>query len=224
MKRARPLWLAAVFQLCFYIAPGFLTPLFFYQTSTLHFSSTFIGLLGIANGAGGVLGSLLYGFLCRRFSMRVLLIAAIWLYAAAALGYLHYRSHPDAWVVESCYGFALGMGSVVLFDMAARAAPRGSEALAYALLMSAANIGIQMSDVIGSYLNGHFHVPFLTLVPVNCLSTLATLLLVPLLPKALLSGRDGNSHPRPRTADGDGGADFLGEDTDIWPPAPRRQD
>ena len=81
---------------------------------------------------------------------------------------------------------------MVTFDMAARAAPKGSEALAYALLMSAANIGIQLSDVFGSYMNDRWHVSFTHLVPINAVTTLLTLLLIPLLPAALLAGRDGD--------------------------------
>lgn len=192
LRRTRAMWLAALFQFCFFVAPGFLTPLFYYQTDTDHFTSTFIGLLGIANGAAGVLGSLAYARLCRRHSMRVLLVWAIVIGSVAPLGYLHYHTHADAWVVESVYGLAVGLGSVVTFDMAARAAPAGSEALAYALLMSAANIGIQLSDVFGSYMNTRWHIAFTHLVPINAVTTLLTLLLIPLLPPALLDGRDGD--------------------------------
>lgn len=202
LRRTRAMWLAALFQFCFYIAPGFSTPLFYYQTNINHFSSVFIGWLGVASGGVGVLGSLAYVALCRRYSMRTLLIGMIVFGAIAPLGYLHYHTHTDAWIVESIYGLADGLASVVIFDMAARAAPKGSEALAYALLMSADNIARQLSDVVGSRMNGIWHVSFVHLVPINAVTTLLVLALIPLLPKSLLAGRDGAAAADTRAASG----------------------
>ncbi len=192
LRRSRPLCLVALFQFCFSIAPGFSTPLYYYQTNTDHFSNPFIGWLGVASCAAGVIGALVYGYLCRRLPMRAMLVGSTVAYGLSALGYLHYHTHADACMVESIYGFTGGLTTVLAFDMAARVAPHRSEALSYSLVMAASNLASAISDVIGSYLNGAWHIAFTWLVPINAATTLLVLVLIPLLPSSLLSGKDGD--------------------------------
>ena len=48
-----------------------------------------------------------------------------------------------------------------------------------------------LSDVVGSYLYGRLHVGFARLVSIDTLTTLAVLLFLPAVPRALLAARDG---------------------------------
>jgi hypothetical protein len=85
-----------------------------------------------------------------------------------------------------------------LYDLAARAAPRGTETFAFALMMSVRTLSLfALSDPLGSLLYGRFHLGFERLVVVNAGSTLAVLLFVPLLPRVLLDRREGGGEVRP---------------------------
>lgn len=190
--RSRTLLLAILFTFLVTFAPGFYTPLYFYQTDTLHFSNEFIGgNLLVLNNVFGIAGTLCYVAYCRRFSMRNTIVISILAAGLSALGYLHYHTRGQAMVVESVYGFATNFGSVMLFDLAALATPVGCEALAYSLLMSAYNIAFKVGDILGSWLIDHYHLQFPSLVWINCVTTCMTLLALPLLPRWLLNHREG---------------------------------
>jgi hypothetical protein len=189
---SRPLLLAALFTFLVTFAPGFQTPLYLYQTNTLHFSDDFIGsYLMVLNNVFGIAGSLIYVVICRKFDMRGVIAISIVAAGLSALGYLHYRTEHQAEVVESMYGFFTTFAQVMLLDVAAQATPAGCEAMAYALLMSAFNLATRLSDTVGSWIMVNFHVTFLGLVWINTATTLLTLLAIPLLPKKMLSHRDG---------------------------------
>jgi hypothetical protein len=189
LGRARSLWAAAGMWALVALAPGFGTLLVYRQTDVLHFSHEFVGRLAFVSALGGILASVLYGFLCRFFSLRVLLPLSILATGGAALLYLAYDRQTAIWVdgVNGCLGvFAL----LPLFDMAARATPRAAAALGYSLLMSVNNLIVQGSDKIGSVLYVTFHWQFHSLVWLNALTTLATLVAVPFLPATLMEERD----------------------------------
>ena len=77
-------------------------------------------------------------------------------------------------------------------SQAARCTPRGSEALGYSVMMSVWNLTNKLSDWIGSFIYGHYHVTFLSLIWLNSGTTLIALVAVPLLPAALMKRRDGS--------------------------------
>ena len=67
--RSRALWLAALFIFLERLSPGLYTPLFYYQTNTLHFTPKFIGGLGALSSGAAILGALAYGWLCARLPL-----------------------------------------------------------------------------------------------------------------------------------------------------------
>ncbi|HEV2472070.1 MAG TPA: MFS transporter, partial [Chthonomonadales bacterium] len=79
---SRSLWWACLMAGLVLLAPGFQTPLFYYQTSTLKFSTQFIGFLAFINGLAGVAGGVTYFFLCRRLPLRRTLALGIVISAA----------------------------------------------------------------------------------------------------------------------------------------------
>jgi hypothetical protein len=83
------------------------------------------------------------------------------------------------------------LATLPLFDLAARATPRGSESLGYALLLSVYTLSSNLSNVLGSHLYERVHLGFKSLVWVNAGSTAAVLLFVPFLPRALLARSEG---------------------------------
>ena len=187
--RSRTLWAAGIFLALVYISPGFATPLLFMQTDQLHFGAPYIGLMETIEGSSGLVGAALYGVVCRRFNLRQLLITAISVNALGTLLFLGY-SYGGAPMIHAVSGLAVVCSELALMDLAVRATPRGAESLGFSLMMSARNFALQGSDVIGSWLvdshGWHFH----ELVWLNAGTTALVLLFVPLLPRAIMSGKD----------------------------------
>jgi predicted MFS family arabinose efflux permease len=189
--RSRAMWAAGGLLFLVYLAPGFQTPMLYYQQDVLKLDPRFIGFLQLLGGAGAILGALAYGVLCRRVPLRVSLIAGILLNAVSTLLYLRYDSAATAMIIDGTAA-ALGMLALLpLYDMAARATPAGSESFGFALIMSVRNVAIfGISDPLGSYLYDRYHLGFKHLVWLNAGSSAAVLLFVPLLPAALLAARE----------------------------------
>jgi predicted MFS family arabinose efflux permease len=190
LMRSRTLWSAAGLMFLVYIMPGFATPLYYFQTDTLKLSQQFIGTLILLAGGFGLLGAVIYGFLCRRTTLRWMLIVSIALGALSTLGYLFYRSGTDAAVIESVNGLLGTLAPLALMDLAVRATPRGSESLGFSLMMSVTNIGMALSDITGSWLIDHHFATFFNLVWLNAGTTALVLLVIPFLPSILIDRPD----------------------------------
>jgi predicted MFS family arabinose efflux permease len=194
LVRSRTLWAAGVFLALVYIAPGFTTPLLYLQTDTLQFSPAFIGLMETIEGGAGLLGAALYGVVCRRFTLRQLLTAAIAVNALMTLLYLFY-GRGTAPFIHAIAGFAVIASELALMDLAVRATPPGCESLGFALMMSARNFAISGSDVLGSWLIDTHGWAFHQLVWLNAGTTALVLCFIPLLPRAIVARRDGDPVP-----------------------------
>jgi predicted MFS family arabinose efflux permease len=188
---SRAMWGATALLFLVYLAPGFQTPMLYYQQDVLKLDPRFIGFLQLLGGAGGILGALVYGVLCRRLPLRFSLTVGIVLNAASTLLYLRYDGAGSAMVIDSAAAVLGTLATLPLYDMAARATPAGSESFGFALMMSVRNIAIfAISDPLGSYLYDRYHLGFKHLVWLNAGSSAAVLLFVPLLPAALLAARE----------------------------------
>jgi len=192
---SKTLWSAAGLIILFFFSPGFSTPLLYRQTDMLHFSAGFIGTsLGLAGSIAGMAGAALYGLICRRFNLRVMLFAGILLNVFGGLLYYGYHpTHQIAICIEIAAGFLGTLGVLPLFDLATRATPRGGEGMGYALMMGARNAALFGADYVGSYLQDHAHLPWNGLVLLNVGTTALCLALVPFLPSLLMRARDGDS-------------------------------
>ena len=80
--------------------------------------------------------------------------------------------------------------------MSARATPKGSEGLGFALMMSLRNFALFSADWIGSWLTQSFHWSFSRLVMLNAATTLLVLVVIPFLPAALVEKSDENMPAR----------------------------
>ncbi|MHB2017008.1 MAG: MFS transporter [Candidatus Xenobia bacterium] len=194
--RSGTMWSAAGLMFLVFVAPGFGIPLNYYQLDVLHFSPTFIGTLQMLGGLGGILGSVLYAWICGRFTLRPLLYWGIFLNALSSLLYLWYHSAHAAIFIDFSNGFLSILGILPLFDLAARATPKGSESFGYALIMSVYNIAVfAVSYPLGSWLYDHWHHELMKLVWLNTGTSLLAFVLVPFLPAAMTSTSEGEKLP-----------------------------
>ncbi len=188
------LWSAAGMLFLVYIVPGFATPIYYYQTDTLKFSQQFIGTLAAVSGGMGMLGALFYAVVCRRISLRNMMYLAIALNATFTLTYLFYNSAIAAIFIDGQNGFVFTLAELAMMDLAARATPKGNEAMGFALMMSIRNISlIGISDVLGSWLMDKHHFTFHNLVWLNSTTTALVIIAIPFLPKILVDSSDAKA-------------------------------
>ena len=191
--RCRNLWICGGLLFLVQLSPGYTTPLFYYQTNVLKFTPQFIGNLMVAAGVMGLIGSLIYPFLCRRFPLRRLLFMSISCTVLTSLCYLGYVSRETAIVIEGLGMLGYTLAQLPLYDLAARATPKGSEALGYSMMLAFWNVSLMISDILGSYLYDHFHLPFGNLVWINAATTALVLFVVPFLPGYLVDKKEGEA-------------------------------
>jgi Na+/melibiose symporter-like transporter len=189
--RSRPTLAAAALVFLVYVSPGLQTPLLYYQQDVLRFDPLFMGVLQTWAGAGVILGAVGYGVACRYLPLGVSLATGIVLSAASTLTYLAYDSRDAAIAIHFASAVMGTFAAMPLYDLAARAAPEGSETFGYAFVLGAQTLATYaVSDVVGSYLYGRIHLSFKQLVWVDALSTLAVLLFLPAVPRSVRAGRE----------------------------------
>jgi MFS family permease len=177
--------------------PTFRSTCFYqYQTKTLHYSDAALGWLGLAGYGVALLSSGVYALWCRKVSLRTSLYGAIFVTSLSALPYLFYTAYEPymlrAITIEGVGTFLQYLAYLPLFDLAVRSTPKGSEALGYSLLISVWNIGLMIGSKIGPTLYEHvLNKHMNSLIWLNAGVTLAGVVFVFLLPKALVEMREG---------------------------------
>lgn len=174
-------------------SPGFNTPLLFHQTNDLHFKPEFVGSLTSIAAATGLLTTIGYFAACRRFNVRTLIVFSIIVHALGTMAYLFYHDANSAILITAISGVTGTLTMLPVYDLAARGTPKGSESIGYAVMMSVWNLTNALSDWTGSTLFARIHLAFSSLVWVNAGTTLLVLAVVPFLPLALMSRRDGTA-------------------------------
>jgi len=188
---AGTMWGAAGLMALFYVAPGLYTAVFYKQQNDLHLNTEAQGFLQLISGIGGVTAAVGYGYLCRRWNLRRMLVACLVSGTAANLAYLFYTSAARARVVEGFNGFGYTLAELALMDLAVRATPAGSEGLGFSLMMSVRNLALFGTDWIGSKLMDQYHFSFNSLVVSNAATTLLAVPFIFLLPRLIVSQKDG---------------------------------
>jgi hypothetical protein len=78
-------------------------------------------------------------------------------------------------------------------SLAARATPKGSEALGYSLMLALGNLGRSLSEVLGSHLFDKFQLGFMNPLWLNAGTTALVLVAVPFLPAYRVDKKEGES-------------------------------
>jgi MFS family permease len=180
--RRRELWLIAGFLFLYNFSPGLSTPLYFTMTDSLHFSQSYIGILGSISAAGWVVGALLYHRLFDHLTLRMLLNLSILFGAVATAAFLFLSNETSAAVIYFCSGFAAMLAMVASLTLAADYCPPRAEGFTFAVLMSVSNLASSLADNIGSFLYTHmFDHSLSPLVLISAAFTAVAFVLVPLL-------------------------------------------
>lgn len=186
LLKQRRIWAVALITGLIYLAPGFWSLLYYHQRDALGFGDQSIGFLASLNCAGGMLGVFVYMRLSKRYTLRRMLIVGMFLNAACTLTYLLYDSMSSALVLEPNAGFWFLLSIMPVQELTARASPPRYEALGYALILSAGNAAIAMSDVLGTHIAASFDLDLHGMIVINAVCLVLPLLLLPLVPRPLL--------------------------------------
>jgi len=163
------------------------TVLYYYSTEALHFSEQFVGSLTSWNAVGLLTGSILYGVICRRISLRWLIHGSIVAGIVATTAYWGYRDAASGVVISLAVGIVFAIGSLIQLDLAARVCRPETAGTTFALLMSLTNLGTALSQGIGGSVyeamaaRWGYVSAFQVLVAAGALFTAGCWLLVPLL-------------------------------------------
>lgn len=188
---AKTMWAAAGFSFLFYFAPGIQTALFYRQQNVLHMTTGQQGLMLLLNGVFAVLTAAFYGtYAAKRWPLRKLLFWLILAGALAQMSYAFYNSMAAAYVIESLWGLGWAAADMALCDLYLRSAPKGSEALGFALMVSVRNLSLFGADWLGSQAMDTYGLQFSTMAIANGLISMIALPFVFLLAGRVVDGKD----------------------------------
>ena len=188
---SRAMWLVAIFSVVLNIPQSFETPLYFYQKNALALSDVQIGYLTAVGGIGGLSASLFYQFLCRKLSIRGLLLLGTLGSFIGIAAYLFYTSLPAALIVEVLSGFLFGIGTLAVMQVAVIATLAPAAAFGFAVLMGAANAGAGIGDILAALLVDRLSMTVFDVVTLFAAASAACCLFVFVLPRSLLDHREG---------------------------------
>lgn len=189
--KSKTLWIVAAFLAFWHFSPGFGTPLYYHMVDHLKFTQEFIGILGAVGAVGAVIGSLAYMYwLEKRFTMRTMLYMSVVFGTISQGAYIWLGGETSALVLTLFTSAATQIALLTMLTLAANACPDKSEGFSYAALMSVVNLATQASAILGGKLYvDMFHNQLNPLIWLSAGLTAVGIVLVPLLPKNLQTGK-----------------------------------
>jgi Na+/melibiose symporter-like transporter len=163
------------------------TVLYYYSTEALRFSEQFVGSLTSWHAVGLMMGSILYGVICRKLPSCWLIHGSIVAGIAATIAYWGYRDATSGVVISLLVGIVYAIGSLIQLDLAARVCRLETAGTTFALLMSLSNLSTAISQGVGGTIyeamaqRWGYTPAFQTLVAVGALFTAGCWLLMPIL-------------------------------------------
>lgn len=171
--------------------PFSMSVLYLHMTQQLGLSEQYYGATISLLSVGAIVGSLSYGTYCRRVPMSLLIHVAIAAGVLSTLAYCGVTGQTSAAIISVFVGFTYLTGSMVQFDLAARACPVAAAGTTFAMLMALSNLSLSMSTALGGWMYDSWSArwgattAFNLLVVAGALSTSACWLFVPLLKTAI---------------------------------------
>jgi hypothetical protein len=197
LVRHKAIYPALLIMLLFQFFPGFGTPLQYYLSDRLHASDAVFGQFNGIFAVSFVPMYFLYGFLCRRVSLKVLLWVGTIVCIPQLFPLLFIHSGQGALLMAVPMGLMGGIAVPAIYDLTMRSCPPGLQGTLMMLAEGAYILSARGSDVLGSAIydaspkNGFLYCALLTAVVYALV--LPVLLFIP---KQILSSRDGERSPR----------------------------
>jgi MFS family permease len=192
LVRHWPIYPALLIWLLWNFAPGSATPLQYHLQNALHASDAQWGQWNAIFAASFIPTFILYGFLCRRFPLKTLLLWGTVAAVPQMVPLLFIDTVPQALIAAVPIGLMGGLSTGAYMDLIIRSCPRGLQGTTLMMSGSLYFVVSRFGDVLGTHLYdyyGGFAVCVVAITVVYAL-ILPTLLLVP---KHLIATADGQN-------------------------------
>ncbi len=192
LVRHWPIYPAMLIWLLWNFAPGSTTPLQYHLQNTLHATDAQWGQWNAIFAASFIPTFIVYGFLCRRFPLKTLLLWGTVVAVPQMVPLLFIDTVPQALIAALPIGLMGGVATGAYMDLIIRSCPRGLQGTTLMMSGSLYFVVSRFGDVLGTNLYdrfGGFTVCVIAITIVYAL-ILPTLLLVP---RRLIATADGQT-------------------------------
>jgi hypothetical protein len=192
LVRYWPIYPAMLIWLLWNFAPGSTTPLQYYLQNALHATDAQWGQWNAIFAASFIPTFIVYGFLCRRFPLKTLLLWGTLVAVPQMVPLLFIDTMTQALVAAVPIGLMGGLATGAYLDLIIRSCPRGLQGTMLMMSSSLYFVVVRFGDVLGTNLYdryGGFAVCVMAITIVYAL-ILPALLLVP---KHLIATADGQT-------------------------------
>lgn len=190
LVRHWPVYPAMLIWLLWNFAPGSATPLQYHMQNALHASDTQWGQWNAIFAASFIPTFIVYGMLCRRYSLRTLLIWGTVIAIPQMVPLLFIHSVTGALVAAVPIGLMGGLSTGAYLDLIMRSCPRGLQGTTLMLASSLYFVVSRFGDLLGTHLYdyfGSFNVCVIAITVVYALMLPA----IWLVPRRLIATADG---------------------------------
>jgi Major Facilitator Superfamily len=192
LLRHWPIYPALLIWLLWNFAPGSATPLQYYLQNTLHASDAHWGEWNAIFAASFIPTFLLYGALCQKYPLRVLLVWGTVVAVPQMVPLLFIDSVTGALIAAFPIGLMGGVATGAYFDLLIRSCPPGLQGTTLMMSSSLYFVAARFGDVLGTRLYDHFGDFTVCVIAV----TVVYALILPsilLIPKHLIATADGQT-------------------------------
>ncbi|HWE99368.1 MAG TPA: MFS transporter [Caulobacteraceae bacterium] len=194
LVRHRAIWAPLAAFLLWNFSPGSSTPLQYYLTNTLHGSDALFGVYNAIYLAAFLPVYLAYGWLCRRFSLRTLLIAGTLITIPQMVPLVLIHSAREALLWAAPVGLMGALAGAAYYDLAIRSCPPGLQGALMMCMDAALYLAYRGGDIVGSAIyDADPRRGFLWCVLLTTAAYAAILPVLRLVPAGLAERRDGEA-------------------------------
>jgi MFS family permease len=196
LVKHRAIYPAILINFMWNFAPGAATPLQFYLTNQLHASDAVYSYYNGIFAASFIPTFLLYGFLCKKVSLKKLLWWGTIIAVPQLIPLAFIHSGNLALVLAVPIGLMGGIATAAYFDLAMRSCPPGLQGTLMMLVDGVLALSARGGDLLGSkiYNSSPTH-GFLYCVIATTIVYALILPLILLVPKELIATADGEPNP-----------------------------
>ena len=194
LVRHWPIYPALLIWFLFSFSPGSGIVLQYYLSNTLHAKDSVWGDYNAIFAASFIPTFLLYGFLCRKYNLRTLLIWGTVVAVPQMLPLLFIPTAQAALYAAFPIGLMGGVCSAAYYDLIIRSCPRGLQGSMWALAAAAYWLATTFGDLLGTTLYDYFELTHQGFAVCAWLTTAVYALIVPaiwLVPRGIMSTREG---------------------------------
>jgi hypothetical protein len=190
LVRHWPLYSALLIWVLWNFAPGSTTPLQYHLQNALHASDAQWGQWNAIFAASFIPTYIVYGFLCRKFALKTLLLWGTIMAIPQMIPLLFIHSVTGALIAAVPIGLMGGIATGAYLDLIIRACPPGLEGTTLMLTSSLYFLVTRFGDVLGTRLYDHFGDFDVCVIAITVVYALMLPALL-LVPRRLIASADG---------------------------------